>query len=148
MKKEAKHYQVVFGSNLITECPSVIKLEGKGINKQIIIFKIGRNSKILFDCKIKDEEERTVAVIANSIVQYIDPDYKADISDNGIIVKNNNTKEVWLEFVQINANKFKLNGRFFIPGYKIKATDNYLEINNNKLIRNVFKNCSAAIGLK
>lgn len=147
MRKEATHYQVIFGSNLITECPSVIKLEGKGINQQIIRFKIGRDGKILFDCKVKDEEGRTVTVVANSLVQHVDPDYNVDISDNGIVVKNNETGDVWLEFVQMDANKFKLNGRFFIPGYRIIATDEYLDINTNKFIGSVFQNCSAAIGL-
>jgi hypothetical protein len=49
--------------------------------------------------------------------------------------------------VYIAPRKFKLNGIFFLPGFKIVATDDYLEINTNRIINSTFKNCSAAIGL-
>jgi len=35
MKIEAENYEVIFGSNLISECGRVVELVGKGINKQI-----------------------------------------------------------------------------------------------------------------
>jgi hypothetical protein len=52
-----------------------------------------------------------------------------------------------LDFEEIGPKKFKLNGIFYIPGFRIVATDSYLEINTNKFVGCTFENCSAAIGL-
>ena len=148
MKNEAETYQVIFGSNLIVNCGRVVDLVGKGINKQIIRFKEGEDRKILFDCTITDEHGITLAVVANSRVQHIVPGFQANISDKGIIVKNEATEEIWLEFIVIGPRRFKLNGIFNIPGFRIIATDEGLvDINNNLIMGNVFENCFSAIGL-
>jgi ligand-binding sensor domain-containing protein len=150
MKIEAENYEVVFGSNQVLKCGKVIELTGKGINKQIIRFREGEDGKIVFNCTIADQDGQTVAKIANCLVQHIKPGYRVDTSDKGIKVLNESTGEVWLEFVHIGSRKFKLNGIFFLPGFKIVATDNYLEINKINTIRmsnNTFESCSVAIGL-
>jgi len=147
MKIEAKNYEVIFGSNLISKCGKVIKLAGKGINKQIIRFREGEDGKILFDCTINDQEGNTVAKIANSLNQYVTQGYETQITDDGIKVIEKNTGDIWLEFAYMSPRKFKLNGIFFLPGYKIVATDDYLKINTNKIANCVFSSCSAAIGL-
>jgi len=147
MKIEAENYEVVFGSNLISECGRAIEIVGKGINKQIIRFREGEDGKILFNCTVKDKEGKTVAKVANSIVQHVMKGYEAKISNDGIKVINESTGDIWLEFAYISPRKFKLNGIFFLPGYKIIATDDYLEINTNRISNCTFKSCSAAIGL-
>lgn len=147
MKVEAENYMLIFGSNQITECGKVIELKGRGINKQIMRFKEGTDKKVLFDCTVKDQKGETVTKIANSKVQHVMQGYKAEITATGVKVVHGNTGDVWLEFVCIGPRKFKLNGIFFLPGYKIVATDDYLEINTNRLSKCTFSNCSTAIGL-
>jgi hypothetical protein len=147
MKIEAENYEVVFGSNLISECGRVIEIVGKGINKQIIRFREGEDGKILFNCTVKDQKGKTVAKVANSIIQYVRKGYEAKITGDGIKVVNESTGDIWLEFSYVSPRKFKLNGIFFLPGYKIIATDDYLEINKNRISNCTFKSCSAAIGL-
>ena len=150
MKTEAENYEVIFGSNRILNCGKVIEIIGKGINKQFIRFREGEDGKILFSCTITDQDGQTVAKIANSLVRHIKPGYKVDTSDKGIKVWNESTGTVWLEFVHIGSRTFKLNGIFFLPGFKIVATDNYLEINKintTRMSNDTFESCSAAIGL-
>ena len=98
MKIEAGNYEVVFGSNLISECGRVIEIIGKGINKQIIRFREGEDGKILFNCTVKDQEGETVAKIANSIIQHVMKEYIAEITDDGIKIINVSTGDIWLEF--------------------------------------------------
>jgi hypothetical protein len=148
MKTEAKNYTVIFGSNLIVNCGTVIKFAGRGIKKQIIRFREGDDNKILFNCITKDQKGRTVAKIANSKVQYIMQGYKAEITDIGVKIVHEATGDIWLEFVCIGPREFKLNGIFFLPGHKIVATDDYLEVNGSKFVKCSFSNCSAAIGLE
>lgn len=147
MKVETKNYVVIFGSNQITDCGKVIEFKGKGINKQIIRFRETSDKKVLCDCTAKDQNGNTVAKIANNKIQHIMQGYKAEVADNGVKVINEITGDIWLEFVCIGPRKFKLNGIFFLPGYKIVATDDYLEINTNRFSKCTFANCSAAIGL-
>ncbi len=116
MRTEAENYEVVFGSNLISQCSSVLKIVGRGINKQIMRFREGRDGKILFNCTVKNQDGRTVARV--------------------------------LEFAYLRPRKFKLNGIFYFPGYKIIATDDYLEVNTNRFSNNTFRNLSAAIGIQ
>jgi len=73
--------------------------------------------------------------------------YKAEITDVGLKIVHEATRDIWLEFVCIGLRKFKLNGIFFLPGYKIVANDDYLEFNTNRISNCTFANCSAAIGL-
>jgi len=73
--------------------------------------------------------------------------YETQITDDGIRVINEITGDIWLEFAYVSPRKFKLNGIFFLPGYEILATDEYLQINTNRISNCTFKNCSAAIGL-
>jgi hypothetical protein len=80
-------------------------------------------------------------------VQVIVPGYKAEISNSGIKVLNETTGDVWLEFVSIDSRRFKLNGIFFLPGFRIIATDRGLDVNSNLIVGNTFMNCAAAIGL-
>lgn len=147
MKIEAENYEVIFGSNRILECKRVVEIVGKGINKQIIRFREGEDGRILFNCNVNDQEGRTVAKVANSIIQHVMEGYEANITNEGIKVINKITGDIWLEFVYLSPRKFKLNGIFFLPGYKIIATDDYLEINTNKISNCTFKNCSSVIGL-
>jgi hypothetical protein len=80
-------------------------------------------------------------------VRHIVPDYKAEISDEGIKVVNETTGDVWLEFVSIGPRRFKLNGIFFLSGFRIIATDRGLDVNSLVMVGNTFVNCGAAIGL-
>jgi len=120
---------------------------GKGVSKQLVRFREGEDGKILFECTVTDETNTTVAKIANSRVQHIAPGYKADISESGMKVMNEATGDVWLEFVSIGPRCFKLNGIFFLPGYKVIATDRGLDVNSLLMVGNTFENCAAAIGL-
>ena len=147
MKVEAENYTVIFGSNQTTNCGKVIELIGRGINKQIIRFREGVDKKTLYDCTVKNQERKTVAKIANSKVQHVMKGYKTEITDAGVKIVHEATGDIWLEFVCIGPKKFKLNGIFFLPGYKIVATDDYLEINTNRISNCTFMNCSTAIGL-
>jgi len=147
MKYEAENYEVVFGSNLIQECGKVVELVGKGINKQIIRFRDGEDGKVLFNCSVNDENGKTIAKIANSKVQHLRQGFKASISANTIKVWNEATGEVWLEFEEIGPRKFKLNGIFYLPGYRIVANDDHLDVNGLRMSNNIFRNFSAAIGL-
>jgi len=101
-------------------------------------------------CTITDQDGKTVAKIAKCLVQHIEPGYRVDTSDKGLKVLNESTGEVWLDFVHIGSRKLKLNGIFFLPGFKIVTTDDYLETNKINTIRmsnNTYESCSAAIGL-
>lgn len=147
MKVDAEKYTVIFGSNVITDCPRVIELKGKGINKQILRFKEGQDGKILCDCTVKNQKNETIAKIANSKLQYVAEGYRADISSEIVKIVEETTNVIWLDFESIGPRRFKLNGMFFIPGYRIVATDDFLEINTNKISNCVFDSCSAAIGL-
>jgi len=147
MRMGRDNYELVFGSNLILKCGKAVELIGKGINEQIIRFREGEDGRILFNCTIKDENKITVAEIADSRAQHLREGYKADISKDTIKIVKESTGDVWLEFARIGWRKFRLNGRFFLPGYKIIATDDYLEINANRVSDAAFENCSAAIGI-
>jgi hypothetical protein len=147
MKYEAENYEVIFGSNLIQECGKVVELVGKGINQQIIRFRVGEDGKVLFNCSVKDENGKTAVKVANSKIQHVQKGFNVDISSAGIKVWDESTGEVWLEFVELGPRKFKLNGIFYLPGYKIVARDEYLDINTNRIANCTFGSCSAAIGL-
>ncbi len=94
MKVEAENYMVIFGSNQIMNCPKVIELKGKGINKQIIRFREGDDMKILFDCTVKDQKGKTVTKIANSILQHFMQGYKAEITDVGLKIIHEATGDI------------------------------------------------------
>jgi|GEM_PF-969123 len=145
MKYEAENYEVIFGSNLISKCRKVVEVRGQGINKQIIRFRVGEDGKILFNSSVNDEKGKTVVKVANSKIQHVQKGFKVDISPNAIKVWNESTGEIWLEFAELGPRKFKLNGIFYLPGYKIVATDEYLDINTNKISNCTFKSCSAAL---
>jgi hypothetical protein len=147
MKTEAKKYELIFGSNIIQNCTHAIEFVGKGINKQIIRFVEGEDGTVLFNCRVTDEAGKTVAVIANSKVQHLAEGFRADITKEGIKVTGAGSTDPLLDFVKIGPRRFKLNGQFFLPGYRIIATDEALLINGMILDHNEFVNCSAAIGL-
>ena len=147
MKTVAKNYELLFGSNIIRNCSLAIEFVGKGINKQVIRFVEGEDGTVLFNCRVTDEEGETVAIVANSKVQHLAEGFRADITGDGIKVTGGESKDPLLDFVKIGPRKFKLNGQFFLPGYKIIATDEALLINRMMIDHNEFQNCSAAIGL-
>ena len=148
MKTDAENYEVLFGTNRILKCGRVVEIAEKGLNKQFARFREGEDRKILFECTVTDEKGDTVIKVANSRVQHAAPGYKAEISDTAIKVVNEATGDVWLEFASIGPRSFKLNGIFFLPGYRIIATDRGLDVNSNVLVGNTFVNCAAAIGLR
>jgi len=147
MKTETENYELLFGSNKILKCSRVVELAGKGINKQIIRFREGEDGKVLMDCTVTDQAGTTVAKVANSRIQHVAQGYRADVTRDGIKVGNEGTKEVWLEFLRIGPRSFKLNGQFFVPGYRIIATDEGLMVNSNMISQCTFDSCGAAIGL-
>jgi hypothetical protein len=148
MKDEAEIFEVNFGSNTIKNCGSVLKIIGKGFNKQIIRFRVGEDGGILFNCSVKDESGITCVKVANSKIQFVRQGYKADVLANMIKVWKESTGTVLLEFVQTEPRKFKLNGIFYVPGIRIMATDASLDVNGKRIIGNTFDSCSAAIGLR
>jgi ethanolamine utilization protein EutA (predicted chaperonin) len=147
MKTETENYELLFGSNRILKCGKVVELVGKGINKQIIRFREGEDGKVLMDCTVTNQSGSTVARVVNSRVQYVAQGYRANVIGEGIKVINVGTKEIWLEFVRTGPRTFKLNGQFFVPGYRIIATDEGLMIDTNMISRCTFESCGAAIGL-
>jgi hypothetical protein len=149
MKSESVNYELIFGSNRILNCPLVVEFVGRGINQQIIRFREGEDGVVLFNCKLTDPNGKTVAVVANSKVQHLAEGCRADITGDGIkvTVTVKGSEIPILEFVKAGPRLFKLNGQFFLPGYRIVATDEGLMINTNLLSHNTFANCSAAIGL-
>lgn len=149
MKTESANYQLLFGSNLILNCPLVVEFVGRGLNQQIIRFREGEDGVVLFNCKMTDPTGKTIAVVANSKVQHLAEGLHENITRDGIrLTATVRGSEIpLLEFVKVGPRQFKLNGHFFLPGYHIVATDDGLMVNTNLWRGNTFENCSAAIGL-
>jgi hypothetical protein len=147
MKKETKNYELLFGTNTIAKCGKVVELVGKGVNKQIIRFREGADGAVLMDCTVADQSGKTVVRVANSRVQHVAPGFRPDVTRDGIKVVNESTKEIWLEFIRLGPGKFKLNGQFYVPGYRIIATDQGLMVNGIMISQCTFDSCGAAIGL-
>ena len=131
VKSKTKNYELIFGSNLIHNCPGVINFAGKGINKQPIVFREGEDGKILLNCHVKDKQGNTVVKLHNSNPVHVNEEYDINIEDKQILVTNKSSKDIWLDFSEIEPNVFKINGIFFLPGYEIVATDEYLRINGS-----------------
>jgi len=147
MKTETENYELLFGSNRILKCGKAVELVGKGINKQIIRFREGEDGKVLMGCTVRDQSGSIVAIVANSRVQHVAQGYRADVTREGIRVISEGMREVWLEFIRTGPGTLKLNGQFFVPGYRIIASDEGLMINGNKISRCTFESCGAAVGL-
>jgi hypothetical protein len=149
MKTESGNYEILFGTNRILNCPLVVEFVGRGINQQIIRFREGEDGVVLFNCKIADPTGKTIVVVANSKVKHLAEGLQAKITGDGIKVTATvkGLEIPLLEFVKIGPRQFKLNGQFFLPGYRIVATDEGLMVNTNLFSHNTFANCSAAIGL-
>ena len=149
MKTESENYQLLFGTNLILNCPLVVEFVGRGLNQQIIRFREGEDGVVLFNCWLNDPTGKSIVVVANSKVQHLAPGLKPYITGDGIkvtaLVKG--LEIPVLDFVKIGPRQFKLNGQFCLPGYQIVATDDGLMVNTNLWRGNTYENCSAAIGL-
>ena len=146
-KEPAEKYKLIFGSNIIENCSHIISIEGSGVNKEIVRFRIGGDGKLLMNCTVKDINDKTIAKVHNSKFVHVNEAFEGSILDDGLLVSHKETKEVYLEFRYINPYEVKVNGIFSVLGKKIVATDNGLLINGLSLKNNTFSSCGAAIGL-
>ena len=146
-KEPAEKYKLIFGSNIIENCSHIISIEGSGVNKEIIRFRIGGDGKLLMNCTVKDPNNKTIAKVHNSKFVHIDEAFEGSILENVLLVRHKETKDIYLEFRYIGPYEVKVNGIFSVLGKKIVATDNGLWINGLQLKNNTFSSCEAAIGL-
>lgn len=146
-KEPAEKYKLIFGSNIIENCSHIISIEGYGVNKEIIRFRIGGDEKLLMNCTVKDINDKTIAKVHNSKFVHVNEAFEGSILDDGLLVSHKETKEVYLEFRYIGPYEVKVNGIFSVLGKKIVATDDGLWINGLQLKNNTFSSCGAAIGL-
>ncbi len=148
MKSEAENCTILFGSCIIQNCRYVIEFVGKGINRQIMRFREGEDGTVLFDGKVYDATGKTVLVIANSKIQYLEEGHNAEVTPHSIIVGEKNAPlKILFELIRLQPRRFLLSGHFFLPGYEILAADNGLFINGELHFREAYINLSAAIGL-
>jgi len=146
-KQRADKYELIFGSNRIVNCGSVIKIEGRGVNQEIIRLRRGGDGKLLLNCQVKDNAGNTLAKIHNSKPVHIDTNFECDVSEKHIIVREKKSGEIYLEFQYLGGNRLKINGIFWIQGKKIIASDDGLQIGGILMKDNTFQSCGAAIGL-
>ena len=146
-KRPAENYKLTFGSNIIENCSNIISIEGSGVNKEIIHFRIGGDEKLLMNCTVKDINDETIAKVHNSKFVYVNEAFEGSILDSGLLVRHKETKEVYLEFRYLSPSEVKVNGIFSVLGRRIVATDDGLRINGLLLKDNIFSSCGSAIGL-
>jgi hypothetical protein len=145
--KKPTHYELVLGSNTIRNCDGIISFKGK--NQEIIRFKESKEGKILVNCTLKDEYGEIVAELQNSAIAQIKDRYKKQVWEDDIRIINEFTGDIWLEVSSIGPEKLKVNGIFFLPGFKIVATDDYLKINDSLTFsKNIFESCADILGVQ
>ena len=128
-------YEVIFGSNKLNNCKGVFYAVKTDIDEENITFSEGKDGKIVLNCTMKDEEGNIVAKIENSNVN-VGKDY--DLKEGNPITVTNKNGEVWLDFEKLGSNHFKLNGKFYILGHKIVATDETLFYDTAEIGKNNF----------
>ncbi|MCE7698395.1 MAG: hypothetical protein K8E24_006010 [Methanobacterium paludis] len=130
-----KSYGVIFGSNKLDNCKGVFYAVKTDNDEEDITFREGEDGKIVLNCTMKDEEGNIVAKIENSNVN-VGKDY--DLKEGNPITVKNKSGEVWLDFEEIGSNHFKLNGKFYIFGHEIVATDETLFYDRSEIGKNEF----------
>lgn len=135
-----ENYQVIFGSNTVLNSTGYIDLL-KGTTDEPFKFSRDKYGNLILNCTIRDKKGKIVVELVDSIINHIDDDYEVDdFEEYHVKIINKSTKDVWLEFQEISANKVKLNGKFYVDGHKIVATDECLLIGGGMRICNTTKN--------
>ncbi len=129
-------YEVVFGSNKLTNCKGVFYAVKTDIDGDNITFSKSEDGKIVLNCTVKDEKGNIVAKIENSNVN-VGKGY--DLQEGNPTTVTNKNGEVWLDFEELGSNHFKLNGKFYILGHKIVATDETLFYDTAEIGKNSFE---------
>lgn len=152
MKVKSKNYEVVFGSNTILNNDGNIDLL-KGINQEPFKFKEDNNGDLVLSCTLRDQNGDTVVELSDSVLQHMNSDeYYIDLFENFDLVRimliNKFTGCIWLDFEEMGPNKIKLNGKFYVDGQKLVATDECLTINEGtRLSHNIKQNFRELITL-
>ena len=146
-KRNASEYELVFGTNRILNCGSVVKIQGKGVNQEIIRLRIGSDGKLMVNCQVKDEYGNTIAKIHNNTFVHVNEAYEGISTENGLLVLHSETGEKYLDFEHLGGKKINVNGIFWVAGRKIIATDEGLKLNGITMKNNTFDSCGSAIAL-
>lgn len=148
-KERASEYELTLGGNMIRNCGKTIVFEGKNTDHEVARLRVGDDAKVLLNCKVIDERGNTVASVHNSRVMHVAPGFEHDESETRWLIRKRDTGETYFELEYSGTKKLKLNGRFWIEGNKIVATDDGLSINDGVLIKGcTFDSCGAAIGFR
>jgi len=129
----AEIYKVTFGSNVFENVRSVVTWEGKDA---ILRFRDGGDMKLLVDCTVSDAKGDTIIKIANGKLQHVADFLEYSSSNNGIVIKDKTSGNVYLEFAQLGEREVKINGIFHIKGHKIEATDAGVIVDTNTIASN------------
>ena len=143
-KQPAETYKVILGSNVISNCGQVLSYQGKG---ELLRLRDGKDMKLLVDCAVKDSSGHTLAKIANNKPVFVSGSCLIDEFDDGLIVKDKDSGDVYLEFRQLGPRELKVNGIFFINGVRLIATDDFLDVGGMRLSHCSMDNCGSAIGI-
>ncbi len=131
----AETYKVIFGGNFFKNVRSVITWNGKDA---ILRFRDGGDMKLLVDCTVSDPYGNTIIKLANGKIQYVADFLDSSNSENGIVVKDKISGNIYLEFTQLGEREVKINGIFHIKGHKIEATDGGVIIDTIRISHNYF----------
>ena len=132
-------YEVIFGSNVLMDCEGKVYVVEGSSNEENIIFSESDDGKILLNCAVKDKKGNTVVKIENSSVINVNDRYDLK-EDNFITVTNKDTVGGFVELWRFGSNRFILNGKFYISGHEIIATDKQLKFDSSTFSNNMFKN--------
>lgn len=145
-KKPAEKYELLLGGNVIKDCGTTVEFRGEGIRRELVRLRTGEDGKLLVNCKVKDENDNTIASIHNSRIMHVASEYSSRVTDTSWLVKHKKTDEVYFEMEYLAPGKVKVNGIFWIKGKKIIAADSGLLIGGMLIQGCTFDSCGAAIG--
>ncbi len=146
-RPKAENYELLFGSNRILNCGSVVRLEGRGVKQEFIRLREGRDGKLLVTIKVRDKEDRTTVVVNNGRVAHVAKGLEVETLPSGLVIRDTASRQVILELQDLGGRKLKVNGVFWVAGRRIVATDEGLQIDGVRLARNTIDSCGAAIGI-
>ena len=135
-------YTIIFGSNRISNCNSVVKINDREIFR---IRERASDGKLIVDFEIRNPNGEIIYKVAkNNVVVAIDG-YEIQHGSNFSRVTNISDKSVLIEVIENKTDEIEINGNFSMEGFDVIATSGGTNINSNQFIGNVIDGCGSGI---
>lgn len=131
-------YDIIFGSNSLVECEGLVRVVRANSDEESIIFNEDGNGNVVLNCTIKDMNGDVIVQVNNGNIVKLDDKYY--LKENGsITIIDKDSEFVILDFENLEFNRYKLNGIFFISGREVIATDESLLVSGSVISNNLYR---------